>query len=192
MLYHEFSASTTPRKTKASYESYDWLQIRILSKHNKNSTNFLNIKFGTHFIMWYPVLLSFLVFLSQYCVPYLCQPKKSLTSKPQSQIQLAPWGAYPFNARPEPTLAVSTCQPRGNINRIKCQLGLSSKDWIHKSYAHLRKLDRTSTKPNSSTVFWSLFSLIKPQGCYTLPRLILNKLYIYSKSYSPQDPCMAI
>ena len=59
-------------------------------------------------------------------------------------------------------------------------LGLSSKDWIHKSYAHLRKLDRTSTKPNSSTVFWSLFSLIKPHGCYTLPRLILNRMYIYS------------
>lgn len=41
-------------------------------------------------------------------------------------------------------------------------------------------------------VFWSLFSLIKPHGCYTLPRFILNRMYIHSKSYSPQDPCMAI
>lgn len=118
MLYHELSASTTPRKTKATYESYDWLQIRILSKHNKNSTNFLNIKFGTRFIMWFLVLLSFLVFLSQYCVPYLCQPKKSLTSKPRSPNPVGTLGGVPFQRT-----------PRANA----CGFNMST-TWIHQSH----------------------------------------------------------
>ena len=72
MIRHPFTFYNTKKNNAAC----DWQQIGILSGHNTNSTNFLNIKLGTHFIVWYPVLLSFLIFSDSTVLLICASPKE--------------------------------------------------------------------------------------------------------------------
>ncbi len=162
MIRHPFTFYNTKKNNAAC----DWQQIGILSRHKTNSTNFLNIKLGTHFIV---ISGSAFVsdFLWQYCVPYLCQPKKkSFTSKPRSPNPVGTLGGVPFQR--------ST--PRANA----CGFNMST-TWIHQwsvgslfkwlDPQELRSCDKTwsyFTKRNSSTTFGVCF-----------PRLILIQTYIF-------------